>query len=285
VTPAVLLLAAALASGCSRSSSPASAAAEPPPPPIEAELAPASRLVDPRVDDLMRRMSAHLAKAPAFAFEAEELWDDVPAQSPRRQVSNRRHVALRRPDRLVGDASGDAMNRSFWYDGKTFAALDKEQLVWASGDVPASVDGALDWLRERTGTEIPVADFLYGDPYARMMGQVQRGVYVGLHDAAGVPCHHLAFEQATIDWQIWIDAGPQPLPRKLVITYKTEAEVPQYSVTITSWNLSPRLPDSLFAFTPPQGATRVDVEAFAPRTTSPSTPPSTTPSTNSGGTR
>jgi hypothetical protein len=56
-------------------------------------------------------------------------------------------------------------------------------------------------------------------------------------------------------------------------------------VTITSWNLSPRLPDSLFAFTPPQGATRVDVEAFAPRTTSPSTPPSTTPSTNSGGTR
>ena len=42
-----------------------------------------------------------------------------------------------------------------------------------------------------------------------------------------MPCHHLAFEQATIDWQLWIDAGKDPLPRKLVITYKTEDEVPQ----------------------------------------------------------
>ncbi len=61
------------------------------------------------------------------------------------------------------------------------------------------------------------------------MGGVQRGEYLGIHEAAGVPCHHLAFEQATIDWQLWIDAGKDPLPRKLVITYKTEDEVPQYT--------------------------------------------------------
>jgi hypothetical protein len=50
---------------------------------------------------------------------------------------------MRRPDRLVGDASGDAMNRTFWYDGKVFSALDKEQNVWASGAVPPTVDKAL----------------------------------------------------------------------------------------------------------------------------------------------
>ena len=79
------------------------------------------------------------------------------------------------------------------------------------------------------------------------MGDVQRGVYLGIHEAAGVPCHHLSFEQATIDWQIWIDAGTDPLPRKLVITYKTEDEVPQYAVTIRKWNLQAKLPDALFA--------------------------------------
>ena len=83
--------------------------------------------------------------------------------------------------------------------------------------------------------------------YARLMGDVQRGVYLGIHEAAGVPCHHLSFEQATIDWQIWIDAGTDPLPRKLVITYKTEDEVPQYAVTIRKWNLQAKLPDTLFA--------------------------------------
>ncbi len=91
------------------------------------------------------------------------------------------------------------------------------------------------------------------------MGDVQRGEYLGIHEAAGVPCHHLTFEQATIDWQLWIDAGKDPLPRKLVITYKTEDEVPQYTATIRKWNLEPRLPDALFVFTPPDGAARVEV--------------------------
>jgi hypothetical protein len=48
-----------------------------------------------------------------------------------------------------------------------------------------------------------------------------------------------------------------------VITYKTEDEVPQYSVTIRKWNLAAKLPDALFRFTPPDGAKRVDVPALA----------------------
>jgi len=248
--------------GCQRGSPPASTAAEPPPPLIEPELAAGSRLVDPRADELVRQMSERLARAGEFALEAEEVYDEVPDQSPRRQLTDLRRVAMRRPDRLVGDTSGDAMNRTFWYDGKVFSALDKEQNVWASGAVPPTVDKALDWVFDQTGTVIPLGDFLYADVYARLMGDVQRGVYLGIHEAAGVPCHHLSFEQATIDWQIWIDAGREPLPRKLVITYKTEDEVPQYSVTIRKWNLQAKLPDTLFAFTPPEGATRVEVVAF-----------------------
>jgi hypothetical protein len=261
----VLILLAALglaASACRGADSSTAAAAEPPPPAIEPELAPGSRLVESRADELVRQMSDRLARATSFALEAEETHDEVPEHSPRRQLTNLRHVALRRPDRLVGDAAGDGINRSFWYDGKSFAALDKEQNVWAGGAVPATVDEALDWVFDQTGTVVPLADFLYADSYARLMGDVQRGVYLGIHEAAGVPCHHLSFEQATIDWQLWIDAGPEPLPRKLVISYKTEDEVPQYAVTIRKWNLQAKLPDALFAFTPPRGATRIDVVAF-----------------------
>jgi hypothetical protein len=257
----VLCLLGGIGLGC-RGAAPEVAAGEPPPPLIEPEIGPGSGLVDPRADELVRRMSDRLARAQAFALEAEEVHDEVPEQSPRSQLSNLRHVALRRPNRLVGDAAGDGINRTFWYDGKTFSALDKEQNVWAAGEVPATVDEALDWVFEQTGTVVPLADFLYADPYARLMSDVQRGVYLGIHEAAGVPCHHLSFEQATIDWQIWIDAGPDPLPRKLVIAYKTEDEVPQYAVTIRKWNLQPTLPDTLFAFTPPEGATRIDVVAF-----------------------
>jgi hypothetical protein len=248
---------------CAGGGSSATAPAEAPPPPIETELAPGSRLVEPRVEALVRQMSDRLAKVTSLAVDAEEVYDEVPVDAPRRQLTCVRRVAMRRPDRLAGDASGDARSGSFWFDGQTFSALDREQNVWASGQVPPTIDGALDWVFDQTGTVVPLADFLYGDAYDRLMGKVQRGVYLGIHEAAGVSCHHLSFEQATIDWQLWIDAGPDPLPRKLVITYKTEDEVPQYSVTIRKWNLAAKLPDALFRFTPPDGAKRVDVPALA----------------------
>jgi hypothetical protein len=249
--------------GCGRGGTSDTAAPEAPPPPIESTLAPGSRLVDARVDELVHQMSDRLARVTALALEAEEVYDEVPADTPRRQLTSVRRIALRRPDRLAGDASGDAINRSFWYDGKTFSALDKEQNVWASGAVPPTIDGALDWVFDQTGTVVPLADFLYSDVATRLLADVQRGVYLGIHEAAGVPCYHLSFEQATIDWQLWIDAGPQPLPRKLVIAYKTEDEVPQYSVTIRKWNIETKVPDALFTFDPPEGARRVDVPAFA----------------------
>ena len=58
------------------------------------------------------------------------------------------------------------------------------------------------------------------------------------------------------------DAGEDPVPRKLVIAYKTEDEVPQYAVTIRKWNLEADVPDELFHFEPPEGARRVEIPAF-----------------------
>ena len=233
-------------------------AQEPPPPPVEPELAPESRLIDARADELVRKMSDLLASSKSFALKAEEIYDEVPEQLPRTELTNLRQVALRRPDRLSGDASGDALNRSFWYDGKSLSFLEKEQNAYGTLPVPPTIDGALDAVFERTGMVIPLADFLYEDVYSRLMESVQRGVYLGIHRVGDVDCHHLSFEQETIDWQLWIDAGEKPLPRKLSIAYKTEDEVPQYAVTITRWNLNAELPEELFVFEPPEGAERIE---------------------------
>ena len=94
-----LALLCVTAFGC-RGRAPDEAMSEPPPPLIEPELAPGSRLVDPRADELVRQMSDRLARAAAFALEADEVYDEVPEQSPRRQLTNLRRVAMRRPDRL-----------------------------------------------------------------------------------------------------------------------------------------------------------------------------------------
>ena len=48
----------------------------------------------------------------------------------------------------------------------------------------------------------------------------------------GVVCDHLAFRNLDTDWQIWVESGERPLPRKYVITSKTVAAAPQYTLRL-----------------------------------------------------
>jgi hypothetical protein len=254
------------------------------PVPIESENAPASdasravapiiettadadapnRILDPRADEVLREMAALLAKTKAFAFEAEERFDEIPSGQPRMLLTNVRRVGVQRPNKLVADAEGDTLSRSVWFDGQTFSIFDRAQNVYAGIPMPGSIDSALDTLADKYGVAVPLADLLYGDPYAVLTEDVTYSRYLGLHMAAGVLCHHLVFSQPTIEWQIWIDAGDQPLVRQLAISYVREPGEPQYVATLSRWRLLQSLPDDLFRFEAPEGAQRVDAQSLVP---------------------
>jgi len=67
-----------------------------------------------------------------------------------------------------------------------------------------------------------------------------------------------ALRRAKADWQIWITAGSRPLPRKVVITSRTDEARPQ-SVSLIDWNLKPTFKDTVFKFTPPKGASKIEI--------------------------
>lgn len=224
-----------------------------------------TRVLDPRADEILRKMSGFLAEMPQFAFEAEESFDEIPSGQPRMLLSNLRRIAVARPNRFAADVEGDSLSRSVWFDGKAVATYDRSQNSFATIPAAGSIDAALDLLSDKYGVEVPLADLLYSDPYRVLTGAASYSKYLGIHRAAGVPSHHLVFAQETIEWQIWIDAGDQPLPRKMIITYVREPGEPQYMATISRWRLSPELPDSLFLFEPPAGAARVDAAALVPQ--------------------
>ena len=215
-------------------------------------------LIEPRADEVLRAMSQRLAGLERFAFEAEETFDDIPDGEPRMELTNVRRAAVQRPNRFAADADGDTLNRAAWYDGKSITVLDKAHNTYGQVEVPPTIDEALDAVAERYGIEPPLEDFLFSDPYAVLTEAVRHGRYLGLHHAGGVLCHHLVFVQDTIEWQIWIDAGSDPLPRKFVITYVRHPGEPQYSAVLRKWNLSPTFPEGLFTFEPPPGARRVE---------------------------
>ena len=202
-------------------------------------------------------MGEFLAKLPRFALEAEETFDEIEAGEPRSELTNVRRAAVERPARLAADATGDTLNRAAWYDGKSMSILDKEHNTYATVDALPTIDATLDMLEDAYGIVLPLADLLYSDPYRVLIAGVTYGRYLGLHLAAGVPCHHLVFAQNTIEWQIWIEAGERPLPRKLVITYVLEEGEPQYSATIRRWDLEPTFAAGHFTFAAPEGAQRM----------------------------
>jgi hypothetical protein len=231
------------------------------------------RSVEARADQELKKMGEFLARLPHFALEAEETFDEIPDGELRRQLTNVRRIAVERPHHLAADATGDTLNRASWYDGRTVTVLDKEHNVYATIEVPATIDATLDKLQDEYGVVLPLADILYSDPYAVLMAGVTYGRYLGIHQAAGVPCHHLAFSLQTIEWQIWIDAGEKPLPRKLVISYVDEPGEPQYSAVVRRWNLDSAVPAGLFTFEPPEGAQKIDAKTMARPGDGDATPP------------
>jgi hypothetical protein len=245
-----------------------------------AETAPATppaRSVEARADQELRKMGEFLAGLPHFALEAEETFDEVPDGQLRRQLTNVRRIAVERPNHVAADATGDTLNRASWYDGRTVTVLDKEHNVYATIEAPATIDATFDKLTDEYGVVLPLADLLYSDPYAVLMEGVTYARYLGIHLAAGVACHHLAFSQDTIEWQIWIDAGDKPLPRKLVISYVKEPGEPQYTAIIRRWTLESKVPEGLFTFEAPEGAQKIDAKDMKRPDAQDATPPETTP--------
>jgi hypothetical protein len=54
--------------------------------------------------------------------------------------------------------------------------------------------------------------------------------------------------------QLWIAQGKQPLPLRIVLTYKNAPGQPQFWADLSGWDLSPEVAADHFSFTPPAGA-------------------------------
>ena len=142
-------------------------------------------------------------------------------------------VAVQKPNRLRVNFQNLSGGRQLFYDGKTFSLYTPGQNVYASAAAPATIDETLSLLEERYRISMPVADLLFADPQSRLVQNLKSETYVGRILVRGVICHHLAFQTPEVDWEIWIEDGPQPLPRRLLLTDKSVEGSPQMMANLT----------------------------------------------------
>lgn len=156
----------------------------------------------------------------------------------------------------MADSEGDTTKRRFYYDGKTITLFDPTANTYAVLEAPATLDAMFDFLQEHLGFSIPTADLLFSDPYKVLTEQVEEGEYVGEHRVGDKMCHHLAFRQRGMDWQLWVDAGDKPLPLKFLITYRRLPGEPQFA-TVLHWDESVKIAGDAFTFKPPADAKKI----------------------------
>lgn len=218
--------------------------------------------VEPRADELLKRMGDYLGQAQFFSVNAE-IWQDVQLSSGQRIQSGRTvELRVRRPNRLRAEIQSTRRNRELFYDGDALTLLNRAQNFYGTVRTSGSLDKVMDVASERFGIAIPLEDFIRSDPHKDLLQNVTGGVNLGPVSVLGVPCEHLAFTQTNIDWQIWIENGPKPVPRKFVITYKDEPDSPQFTAIFSNWDFETKLPDFVFKFEPPPGASKIKVKDF-----------------------
>ena len=104
---------------------------------------------------------------------------------------------------------------------------------------------------------MPGADLILSNVYDALSEGVLEAKHIGRGVIDGHECEHLAFRNNEVDWQIWVQLGDRPIPRKYVITSKAVAGAPQYTLLIKDWKAG-GVPDDAFAFSPPADAKKVD---------------------------
>jgi hypothetical protein len=214
--------------------------------------------VDPRADQLLTRMCKVLGSADAFSFHAEVLFDQVLPSAVKVQYAGEINFAVQRPNELAIDFQSDLGGKELWYQGDKLTIFDPPHRVYASLAVPNTIDAALDQVAATHNLRLPLSNFAYSDPCSRVQRQIIFGAYIGVNDVNGAACDHLAFSSSTIDLQLWLDRSARPLPRKVVINYRTEPGSPEYIAVLSDWKFPAHIADSRFRPRLPTGGKKIE---------------------------
>ncbi len=203
---------------------------------------------------ILKAMSDYISSQQTFEFTFDSDIEVITPEIEKIQFTNSGSALVNRPDKLRAHRVGGYADVELFYDGTTASINGRSINGYTQVAIEGNLDHLIHALRAGHGVALPGGDLLLSDPYDALIADVIEAKHIGRGVIDGVECEHLAFRNAETDWQIWVEVGDQPFPRKLVITSKTVNSAPQYTVRITSWKTDVEPGPEAFIFTPPEGA-------------------------------
>ena len=217
---------------------------------------------DEEAMQLLKKTSDYLASQQTISMKFDSDIEIVTPSLQKIQFASSGEALLNRTDKLRLTRQGGYSDVELIFDGATVTLHGKNANAYAQAPFTGTIDGLVDKLRTEFAVDAPGADLLLADMFKQLSADVLDGKHIGQGVVNGVECEHLAFRGPEVDWQLWVEAGSNPVPRKYVITSKMVTGAPQYTLRIKDWKSGlPAQPDAL-VFQPGE-AKRVDVKEAA----------------------
>lgn len=228
---------------------------------LAAQSSPAQKKadIDPSAMAALDKMGAYLRTLTTFQVKSAETTDDVLDNGQAVQSDRVVDILAVRPNRLFVEIKSDDIHPFFLYDGKNFTMYGQLINYYATVPAPPTIAGLIGELDDKYGIPMPLLDlFLWGSPQSTANLYITSAIDIGSSSVGGTTCEQYAFRQDGLDWQVWIQQGDYPLPRKLVLTTLTDDARPRHSKLLT-WNLAPSFNDATFTFDPPKDAQKITI--------------------------
>jgi hypothetical protein len=230
---------------------------------IASFTAPTAHAGDDDALKILKGMSDYLASQKTISLSFDADIEVITPEIQKIQFASSGQVLLSRPDKLRATRTGGYADVEFVFDGKTVSVLGKNMNSYTQLEAPGSLEKLIDKLRDDYSMALPGADLLVSNAFDVLSADVLSSAHIGRGVVAGFECEHLAFRNDDTDWQLWVQVGDAPIPRKYVITSKTEAGAPQYTLVVREWKTDVQPGADAFAFKTPEGAKKVDASALA----------------------
>jgi len=212
---------------------------------------------------IMARMTDFISAAPSFSLVSDIGYEVTQDNGQVLEFGSRLTLAIQRPSRAIGrfnSRNGDTSTTILDGESISISAVSgsMENIdVYDTTRQPGDIDSSLEFLARQMGAPRQLRDFFSRDLTASLGSAVRSGYYVGESMISGVSCDHLALRGEKEDVQVWITRGDEPVPRRIVITYRELEGQPRFWTQFVEWDLSPEMSDTTFTFSPPEGATRI----------------------------
>lgn len=249
------IIGAALA--CALIASPVAAAEAQTPTVAEPATAAEAETLEPEALAALDRMGAALRRLERFSVLSDGDIEFVypNGQKLRAPVSTTYLVEF--PSRMAVEIESDKSHTRLIYDGKAMTLVGLKTRKYVTFPLAGTVGEVFERAEDDFGLSLPLREmFLWGSDLSD--AEVPRsGFKVGEGAVGGVAVDHYAFRQSTMDWQIWLEKGGTPLPRKIVITRTDVPQQPQFEAQFT-WDTAPSLSPETFSWTPTADYTLID---------------------------